>query len=310
MSGKRSGTIPFYFPSQKRRRVLFRRRKLSYGSRYNRRVYGRGGRKSSSIIYRGGTYRGRSSFPSSKKYSQRASSVGDTMLATFQSAEYTAVSAPAGASVLYQYNDILFQTDGNLNKAVTPYIQMWNEFKVTNIKTIWWMNDDDQIVTADQIVGRIQTSYDDDSRGQTMTTASIQTQPNMREDFIKPFQVVHRDYRPEFYYRAEGALTTQSELTKGHNDWRDTVQFRSGIDSFSCNNGLQVAHYGSATNKLMFKLYISVLFRGRRVNKVYAASSDKTNENTASEADIRRSRAAGEFRGKATVTEEPVRSRT
>lgn len=205
-----------------------------------------------------------------RKYMQKKKSPnGDSMLAVFRSVDYKAQSTPEGVASKYEYDDILFGADANLAKAVAPYIDVWTEFKVTNFEIMWWVNDDDQIVSPDQTVSRIQTVYDSDCKGKQMKDYSVQCQPNVQEEFLKPFHFVRRSYVPEFMLMEISSLPAQVANVLHINEWRDTSLLDTTAGNFKSNNAIQTVLYGSATNQTYYRYCISVMFRRRKVNKIY-----------------------------------------
>lgn len=189
-----------------------------------------------------------------------------------RSIEYTAIVSAVGNTQLLHYSDSILSADTNMAAELIKYVNTYDAFRPKKLLIEVWVNDNDDLTTANLAYPRMQWYNDMYSEGKTMYPYSVSTQDKRQEVFLKPMQKFWHSLKPKFrteLYSGATAATAQY-ATSGVNLWRSTSQLTpTTIAPFISQNGIQAVFIGAPTNEVRYRYHLQFEWKMPRTTKVY-----------------------------------------
>lgn len=254
---KRQSTMSGYYRQRKRRNVNRRRRRVTSmkSSRFG-------------LLARRTRRTFRRKFPRRQRV---CNGIPYRINAWMRSIEYTAIVSVAGNTQLLHYSDALLSADTNIAAELVKYVNTYDAFMPLKVLIEVWVNDNDDLTTANLAYPRMQWYNDMFSEGKTMFPYSVATQDKRQEVFLKPMQKFWHQLKPKFRQELfNGAGNTPAQWATSTNRWRSTSQLSpTSIPAFVSQNGIQAVFIGAPTNEVRYRYHLQFGWKMPRTTKVY-----------------------------------------
>ena len=162
-------------------------------------------------------------------------------------------------SVASMVNNTTMQTQ------LTGIDRVYRQFKIRRVVREYWLNDNDELVKADQTIVDMYHCYDPQAYNRTLTQNSIICNPGHKFIQMKPFQRYRISMRPVWDATQENVIGLQQTMKGG---WMDMQYTRTtSLNTKTCTNGHQVAFWGkneAETQAIFVRTTYYLQFRGRQ----------------------------------------------
>lgn len=179
------------------------------------------------------------------------------------------IPAPANGIIHFNCNfspkDILQQV--GVADELQPYFLLSEQIKVNKIIWQFYLNDNDELVKADETIAEIRTAYDSNSSGKILKDDQIQKFGNSKMLLMRPFQKYKVQFSPRF--TIENALPGGPNIFI-KNSWLPVGAFSTQSDAKSVNSvHVDLIVKNAETPAIYYTATYYMSFKGRKPGVVY-----------------------------------------